>query len=733
MRFLSKLVLIALVAGAAAQGSSVLACNDLDEDGFFGEANCGTLRDCNDADTTTYPGAPEFCDGYDNDCDGSVDNDPACDTICDLPDPLGTSSPVTNTPASYTSLSMVWTGTEYAMAWAGGDGDTDEIYFAQVDAAGNKIGSDVRLTTDTTRDHGPSLVWTGSEYGVAWGDTQQGNYNIRFTRVDATGNKIGPDVQVTNATEHQVSPSLVWTGTEYGLVWQDDRDSREIYFARFDAAGNKIGSDVRLTTSSLSAWLPSLVWAGSEYGVSWYDGRDGNFEIYFARIDASGSKIGPDIRVTNDPERSVSPSLAWTGSGYGVSWRDERDGNSEIYFARLDAAGTKIGSDVRLTNDNAPSYLCSLVWTGNEFGVAWTGPGTHTWADEAIYFARIDAAGNKVGSNMRVTYDGLGSTSSSLVWNGSGYGLINSQSPSSSSGLDLTRIGCNCVDADLDGVSVCNDCDDDDPAVFPGAPEFCDGVNNDCLDPDWPLPPDYLDTDSDGLTPCDGDCDDALSTVFPGAEQVCDGVNNDCADPDWPAAPADELDSDHDLFRICEGDCDDSDPEIHPSALESCNGVDDDCDGLVDEDALGVDTDQDGSRNACDNCPLDRNPSQADLDADDQGDACDLDDGLIFVLFQQPDYLDWQAESGFASWNVYRGDLDRLRRDGPVSYTQDPARVPLAAMHCDLATTWVADTDLPPGAAVHFLITGNDAGTGLEGSLGLDSSGTERLHRFPCP
>ena len=200
-----------------------------------------------------------------------------------------------------------------------------------------------------------------------------------------------------------------------------------------------------------------------------------------------------------------------------------------------------------------------------------------------------------------------------------------------------------------------------------------------------------------------------------------------------PAVPADEPDSDRDLFRICEGDCDDSDPEICPSAQESCNGVDDNCDGLVDEDALGVDTDQDGSRNACDNCPLDRNPSQADLDADDQGDACDLDDGLIFVLFQQPDYVDWQAEIGFASWNVYRGDLDRLKRDGPVSYTQDPVRVPLAATYCDLTTTSVADTDLPPGAAVHFLITGNDAGTGLEGSLGLDSSETERLNRFACP
>lgn len=41
---------------------------DFDNDGF-----CAGSQDCLDDDNTSYPGAPELCDGKDNDCDNSVD------------------------------------------------------------------------------------------------------------------------------------------------------------------------------------------------------------------------------------------------------------------------------------------------------------------------------------------------------------------------------------------------------------------------------------------------------------------------------------------------------------------------------------------------------------------------------------------------------------------------------------------------------------------------------------
>lgn len=50
----------------------VPSCTDADSDGYFAEKGCGTPVDCNDKDSSIYPGAPELCDGKDNQCPGDA-------------------------------------------------------------------------------------------------------------------------------------------------------------------------------------------------------------------------------------------------------------------------------------------------------------------------------------------------------------------------------------------------------------------------------------------------------------------------------------------------------------------------------------------------------------------------------------------------------------------------------------------------------------------------------------
>jgi len=215
-------------------------------------------------------------------------------------------------------------------------------------------------------------------------------------------------------------------------------------------------------------------------------------------------------------------------------------------------------------------------------------------------------------------------------------------------------------------------------------------------------------------------------------------------------------DYDGDGFSVCAGDCDDLDSSVNPDATEVCNSIDDDCNNFIDEDDLGEDSDSDGVHNLCDNCRAEdntsqedsdgdavgdacdncifvRNPGQPDFDDDNEGDPCDLDDGLIYVTIDQPDWIEWQDETGFDVWNLYRGDLDVLKVTGVYTQeTEGPGAVELALRQCDVADSWFNDLDTVPAGKVAFYLATGDA-AGVENSLGMNSAGVVRANTNACP
>ena len=166
-------------------------------------------------------------------------------------------------------------------------------------------------------------------------------------------------------------------------------------------------------------------------------------------------------------------------------------------------------------------------------------------------------------------------------------------------------------------VEVGGDCDDSFIAVYPGAPEVCNDLDDDCdgkIDEDGT--PWYADLDGDGygdpsalLDDCEDpggavdssdDCDDADAAILPGADEVCDDVDNDCDGKlDEDVTLTGYLDEDGDGFGdvqliACvlpdgtvdaDGDCDDADVAVNPDASEVCDGVDNNCDGELDDEA----------------------------------------------------------------------------------------------------------------------------------------------------
>lgn len=247
-------------------------------------------------------------------------------------------------------------------------------------------------------------------------------------------------------------------------------------------------------------------------------------------------------------------------------------------------------------------------------------------------------------------------------------------------------------DLDGDGVVAGDDCDDTDPAIFPGAEEVCDEQDNDCNgETDEGVQERFwFDGDGDGhgagteVSACtapddhvanNDDCDDSEPTVYEGAEELCDGLDNDCSGTpdDGPVRTffADGDDDGHgtsdetvdascppDGFAPTGDDCDDGDPDRSPSEPEVCNGQDDDCDGLTDDGDADID-------------PTSQEEWWPDLDGDGFGDMSDLRLTCIVPPFGAGNGFDCNdADPGEGPPGLWRQDIDGDGYGGPAEGPQ---------------------------------------------------------------
>lgn len=89
------------------------------------------------------------------------------------------------------------------------------------------------------------------------------------------------------------------------------------------------------------------------------------------------------------------------------------------------------------------------------------------------------------------------------------------------------------------------DCADDDASAYPGADELCDGVDNDCnevCDDGWDPDGDTFTECGSVVSVCDGtnagaiDCEPEDMNIHPGAPERCNGVDDDCDGMRHPAS-----------------------------------------------------------------------------------------------------------------------------------------------------------------------------------------------------
>lgn len=292
-----------------------------------------------------------------------------------------------------TGLDVVLAGGDFALVWSDlreGTAVGNQTYFGRAPVSDGMLDVDAQLTTASTGGGvAPDVAYNAAdgEYGVVWEATTADGRRVAFARVQPDGSTMG-GVQIVDAgcgPADGGEPSIAWTGEQWAIVWSDaEIGDGDIVLAMLASDGGHAGPAHRVSAAAGESTRPDIVWNGSDLAIAWVDARHGDTEIYFARFRTDGSRIGDEKRITTAAAASDRPSLLWIEgdrSEHVLVWQDARSGNDDVFFTRLDASGDRMVPDTRVTCQETDEGRPDVAWSGSELGFTWRGVET-----DEVYF-----------------------------------------------------------------------------------------------------------------------------------------------------------------------------------------------------------------------------------------------------------------------------------------------------------------------------------------------------------
>lgn len=339
------------------------------------------------------------------------------------------------------SPSLVWTGGMYGIAWSSNQGGKSRLYFARVSSQGSKAGSEAVLLEKDGSSKKPSAAWTGNGYGIAWPVG-----NVLYLIKAGSNSEFISEKEIARSAGLIEKTALAWNGSEYGVVWSDT--NLKVYFERIDENGNVLldKTDAGLKSSA----GPSIAWAESEYGVSWLENSVPARKVYLLRIDPSGEKISTII-IKDDYWFCNGTSLSWADSRYGVAYSCLQNNNmegskyeEEVYYMKVHSTGGRaelIELDqgmVQISGSKASSRNPSIVLNEKAYGAAWE---DDRGGNYDIYFNRLNSyTGTKMEDSIQITESPSQSSDPSAVWADSEFGLAWTENEGGRSDIYFTRV-----------------------------------------------------------------------------------------------------------------------------------------------------------------------------------------------------------------------------------------------------------------------------------------------------
>jgi hypothetical protein len=199
-----------------------------------------------------------------------------------------------------------------------------------------------------------------SKYLVVWPDYNVSRIFGRF--VTATGTVSGLAFPVSEAPFGALYPAIAYNAAnnEFLVTWDDAGDRGGVIFGQRVRAsdGALMGTNFAIGTlyggiRSAVAWSP----VNNVYLVVYWGNSGGVIDIFGQRVSGSGTLLGVNFNISNDPIFSGYPAVAWGAPNqFLVTW-DNEDGN--IHGRRIDpTTGVLLGTPIMVTAGGAKDRSC---------------------------------------------------------------------------------------------------------------------------------------------------------------------------------------------------------------------------------------------------------------------------------------------------------------------------------------------------------------------------------------
>jgi hypothetical protein len=204
--------------------------------------------------------------------------------------------------------------------------------------------SDLAKTLDNA--WAPSLTARGAKVAATWTDFRNYQWDVFARTSTDAGASWGQEERVNDTPSSdealEDTPRAAWTRTGPLIAftdWAKSADSATTASPLYDVdvsvpGGNNLEVDGR-RGAHVDAFAPAIVAAGSGAVVAWQDHLHGPGDIYAARVTAS--RPGKPARVDDSGRMGWNqwrPALALSRGRVVAAWEDERDGPTQIFFAR---------------------------------------------------------------------------------------------------------------------------------------------------------------------------------------------------------------------------------------------------------------------------------------------------------------------------------------------------------------------------------------------------------------